>query len=212
MLTVYGAILSPYVRKVLLALEYKGIDYKSEQIFPGALPEGYKDISPLGKIPAIKDGDFCLADSTVINEYLEEKYSGQSLLPSSAESRAKARWIETYSSTAFASALLEPFFQKIVAPMRGLETNLDAIAKAEAVSIPRELDYVETLVGGAEFLFDDRISLADIALISPFMNAAIVQFQVDASRWPKTAAYVEFIFSQAVVQKRLAEEKALLGG
>jgi len=211
MLTVYGAILSPFVRKVLLALELKGVDYKNEQIFPGALPEGYKDISPLGKIPAIKDGDFCLADSSVINEYLNEKHD-QTLMPTAPEARAQARWVEEYAGSALISALIVPFFQKIVAPMRGAETDMDAIAQAEATAIPAELDYIETLVGGAEFLFEGRISLADIALISPFANAAIVGFQVDAVRWPKTAAYVDFLFSQPQMKKLMAAEKALLGG
>lgn len=209
---VYGAILSPYVRKVLLVLEAKGVAYENEQVFPGALPEGYTDISPLGKIPALSDGDFNLSDSTVINEYLEERYPEPSLMPTSIEARAEARWLEEFADTALVDALLVPFFQRVVAPMRGLETNEEAIAKAEAGSIPKALDYVETVVNGAEFLADGKLSIADIAMVSPFINAEIGGYKLDASRWPKTAAYVAFVRSQEVVQKREAEEKALLGG
>ncbi|MBB6520586.1 glutathione S-transferase family protein [Pseudoteredinibacter isoporae] len=209
---VYGVMLSPYVRKVMLALEAKGVAYENEAVFPGALPEGYTDVSPLGKIPALSDGDLNLSDSTVINEYIEERYPEPSLLPSSVEARAKARWLEEFADTALVSALSVPFFQRVVAPMRGAETDEAAIASAEAESIPAALDYVESVVSGAEFLFDGKLSVADIAMISPIINAEIGQYTIDASRWPKAAAYATFIRSQEVVQKREAEERAMLGG
>lgn len=209
---VYGVMLSPYVRKVMLALEAKGVAYENEAVFPGALPEGYTDVSPLGKIPALSDGELNLSDSTVINEYIEERYPEPSLLPSSVEARAQARWLEEFADTALVSALSVPFFQRVVAPMRGAETDEAAIANAEAESIPAALDYVESVVNGAEFLFDGKLSVADIAMISPIINAEIGQYTIDASRWPKTAAYATFIRSQEVVQQREAEERAMLGG
>ncbi|GAA6151021.1 glutathione S-transferase family protein [Pseudoteredinibacter isoporae] len=209
---VYGVILSPYVRKVLLALEAKGVAYENEAVFPGALPEGYTDISPLGKIPALVDGDLKLSDSTVINEYIEERYPEPSLLPDAVDARAQARWLEEYADTAFLSALIVPFFQRVVAPMRGVETDEAAIAEAEAESIPAALDYLESMVNGAEFLFDGKLTIADIAIISPIINAHLGQYSIDASRWPNAAAYAEFIRSQDVVQKREAEERAMLGG
>ncbi len=209
---VYGVMLSPYVRKVMLALEAKGVAYENEAVFPGALPEGYTDVSPLGKIPALSDGELNLSDSTVINEYIEERYPEPSLLPSSVEARAQARWLEEFADTALVSALSVPFFQRVVAPMRGAETDEAAIANAEADSIPAALDYVESVVNGAEFLFEGKLSIADIAIISPVINAEIGQYTIDASRWPKTAAYAAFFRSQEVVQKREAEERAMLGG
>lgn len=211
MLKIYGAILSPYVRKVLLSLELKKVEHEVEQVFPGMLPEGYKDVSPLGKIPALQDGDFCLSDSSVINEYIEEKYPQTSLLPSSVEDRAQARWVDEFADTALVSALLVPFFQRIVAPMRGLETNEAEITKAEQGAIPEALEYVESLVNGAEFLFDGRITLADISLVSPFINAEYGQYRLDTARFPKTAAYVAFVRSQPEVKSREAQEQAMMG-
>ncbi|MCV6615173.1 MAG: glutathione S-transferase family protein [Cellvibrionaceae bacterium] len=208
---IYGAILSPYVRKVLLVLEAKGVEYENQQVFPGALPEGYEKISPLGKIPALQEGDFSLSDSTVINEYLEERYSQHPMFPVGTQDRAKARWLEEFADTALVDALLVPFFQRIVAPMRGLETDNDAIAKAEAKIIPKALAYVESVVPGADFLFEQRLTIADIALVSPFINAEIGGYQLDAERWPKTAAYVAFVRGQDIIQAREAKEKALLG-
>ena len=73
-LIVYGAPLSPFVRKLRLFLAEKGLEYQLEIITPFGQPEWYRELSPLGRIPALKDDDFALADSSVICHYLEEKH------------------------------------------------------------------------------------------------------------------------------------------
>nr|MBP8203491.1 glutathione S-transferase family protein [Pseudomonas sp.] len=97
-LIVYGAPLSPYVRKLRLFLAEKGLDYQLEIIMPfGQQPEWYRELSPLGRIPALKDGDFTLADSSVICHYLEEKHPElPPLYGSTPEQRAKISWLEKY--------------------------------------------------------------------------------------------------------------------
>jgi hypothetical protein len=65
-LVVLGGGVSPFVRKVRVVLAEKGLDYTHEQVNPFAPPDGYREISPLGKIPAFKDGDRTLCDSSVI--------------------------------------------------------------------------------------------------------------------------------------------------
>ena len=64
-LTLYGAPLSPFVRKVRLLLAEKGLDYQLEAIAPFGQPAWYREISPLGRIPALRDGDLaqmCIRD------------------------------------------------------------------------------------------------------------------------------------------------------
>ena len=80
-LVVLGGGVSPFVRKVRVALAEKGLDYQHEQVNPFAPPPGYRDISPLGKIPAFKDGDRSLCDSSVICAYLEKRFPTPALYP-----------------------------------------------------------------------------------------------------------------------------------
>jgi glutathione S-transferase len=54
-LTVLGASVSPYVRKVRVVLEEKGIAYKLEPISPMQPPDWFREVSPLGRIPVLKD-------------------------------------------------------------------------------------------------------------------------------------------------------------
>src|SRR3990167_6197423 len=97
-LTVYGAPLSPFVRKVRLCLAEKDLDYALEIILPFGQPAWYRELNPLGRIPALKDGDFSLADSSVICQYLEDNYPERTaLLGRNAEQRARVRWLEKYS-------------------------------------------------------------------------------------------------------------------
>lgn len=63
---VYGTGYSPYVRKVLVSLAEKGIAYEHRPVMFHAPDADFQAASPLGKIPAIEDDGFRLADSSAI--------------------------------------------------------------------------------------------------------------------------------------------------
>ena len=62
--TVLGVSASPFVRKVRVALAEKNIPYDLVPIFPQAQDEEFRKLSPLGKVPAFKDGDKGFSDSS----------------------------------------------------------------------------------------------------------------------------------------------------
>ena len=61
---------------------------------PFAKDVEFQKLSPLGKIPALQDGDLTLCDSTVICEYLEDAYPDKPVYPANPKDKAKARWFE----------------------------------------------------------------------------------------------------------------------
>jgi glutathione S-transferase len=63
---IIGSFVSPYVRKVLVALEIKGIDYEVDPITPFFGNDEFERLSPLRRIPVLIDGDLTLSDSSVI--------------------------------------------------------------------------------------------------------------------------------------------------
>jgi glutathione S-transferase len=73
MIKIYGVPLSPFVRKALLALEYKGLDYENEPTFPGDESPAFRAISPLGKIPVLEHDGFTVPDTSVICRYLDRR-------------------------------------------------------------------------------------------------------------------------------------------
>ena len=115
--TVYGVSTSPFVRKVRVVLAEKRVTYELEPIVPVNVPSEYRQISPLGKVPAFRDGDRALADSSVICAYLERTHPEPPLYPPDPYVHARALWFEEYGDTALAETLTGAiFFQRIVAP------------------------------------------------------------------------------------------------
>ncbi len=98
-LKIIGNYLSPYVRKVLVCLELKGIPYRIDPIAPFVGNEDFSRLSPLRRIPVLIDGDLVLNDSTVICEYLQDRFPDVSLYPADAVQRARARWLEEYADS-----------------------------------------------------------------------------------------------------------------
>jgi glutathione S-transferase len=205
----HGANLSPFVRKVRVALAEKGIEYEHEQVLPfGQTPE-YMALSPLGKVPCYQDGDVTIPDSSVIIDYIDHVEPNPPLYPSDPGQRARALWYEEYCDTKLVNALSTVFFQRFVGPkFMGQETDQAAVDAALNDEIPPIFDYLEGELGDDGFLVGDHFSIADIAATSPFVNFAIVGESVDAGRWPKLAAYVERIHARphykAIVEGDLA--------
>jgi glutathione S-transferase len=90
----HGSNVSPYVRKVRVALAYKGIEYDDVQQIPFGAPPEYAAKSPLSKIPCWEEGDLILPDSPVILSYLEHRHPEPPLLPAEPGPRARALWFE----------------------------------------------------------------------------------------------------------------------
>src|SRR5262247_1015064 len=92
----YGANASPFVRRVRVVLAEKGIAYEHDPVVPFGAPPEFKQISPLGRIPAFRDGDRTLADSSVICAYLERRFPTPALYPSEPYDYARSLWFEEY--------------------------------------------------------------------------------------------------------------------
>jgi glutathione S-transferase len=190
----HGVNLSPFVRKVRIALAEKGIEYEHEQVLPfGQTPE-YFALSPLGKVPCYQDADLTIPDSSAIIDYLEHVEPNPPLYPTDPGQRARALWYEEYADTKLVNALSTVFFQRFVGPkFMQQETDQAAVDAALNDEIPPILDYLEGELDADGFLVGNHFSIADIAATSPFVNFAIAGESVDGSRWPKLAAYVERI-------------------
>ena len=185
-LTLYGVPLSPFVRKVRLCLQEKGLDYKLETVMPFTPPQWYLEINPLGRIPALKDGDCTLADSSVICQYLEEAYPDTvALYGDTAQDRGRIRWLEKYADYELAPLTTFTVFRnRILKPTSGHPCNEEAVQAALQQKLPPHFDYLEQQLGQQGFFVGDRLSMADIAIACQLINMAHGGEQLDAQRWP----------------------------
>jgi glutathione S-transferase len=189
--TIIGSYLSPYVRKVLVCLDLKGISYRIDPIVPFFGNDEFSHISPLRRVPVLMDDAVTLADSTVICEYLEDRYPAPALLPEQAPVRARARWLEEYADTRMGEVFIWRLFNQVVINrfVWGAATDQDVVRRARGEEIPQILDFLEETLPGDGQLFGP-IMVADIAIASFFRNAGFAGFVVDAARWPRVAAFV----------------------
>lgn len=192
MIRIIGSYVSPYVRKVLACLNLKGLDFEIDPITSFYANDEFTKLSPLRRIPALIDGDVQLCDSSVICAYIDEAYPGPSLMPADPRDRARARWLEEYADTRLGDLFIWGlFYQKCVHHLVWGEPGDEArIARTLSSDLPESLDYLETELPQAGFLFG-QIGIADVAIATFFQNGIYAEFEVDPARWPKCAAFVE---------------------
>jgi glutathione S-transferase len=189
----YGSSLSPFVRKVLAYAAEKGIELDVRPVGVGDRDPEFRAASPFGKMPAFSDGDYRLADSSAIIHYLEALHPEPVLIPADPKLRGRTIWFDEFADTIVAACGAKMFFNRVVAP-RFLKRPGDenAAAAAERDELPPIFDYLETVVPGNDgHLVGDTLTLADIAVASPFANLRHLGCQIDRSRHPRLHAYAE---------------------
>ena len=161
----HGANISPYVRKVRVALAHKGIEYNNTQQSPFGAPDEFVAKSPMSKIPCWEEGELILPDSSVILGYLEHRYPDPPLLPAEPGKRARALWFEEYADTRMGECIPAVFFQRVVMPnILNWETDEAAVALLLEKKVPEVLDYLSSCLGDDEFMVGGEFSIADIAI------------------------------------------------
>lgn len=215
--TLYGAPVSPFVRKVMVALAEKGIAYEHDPVVPAIAPAEMrrvsKDVSPLGRIPAYRDGDFPLADSSVIIAYLERVKPSPALYPSDTRDYARALWFEEYGDGGLAPIIGgKIFFQKIAGPAFFKQPTDEAVvSKAINEALPPLLDYLEGQLGAGEWLVGRTFSIADIGIATQFAQGRLCGVSPDAKRCPRLAAYLDRVLARPSFADAIGKAKAMLG-
>jgi glutathione S-transferase len=210
-LKLIGAGLSPFVRKVRVALTEKGLPFEHEPLTPfGPNPE-YRKIHPLGKIPSLTDGDRAIPDSSAIVVYLEKVAPNPPLISADAYEAARTVWLEEYADTALVQAVVPYFQQRVLFPLfMKRPGDESAVEKAAAETIPPVFEHLDGLVGENEYLIGNRFSLADISVASPFVNYQHGGGTIDSAKYPRLASFVERIHGRPSFKGFIAEEQGML--
>ena len=203
---VFGSSLSPFVRKVLAFAAEKGIEVETRPTGLGSADPEFLKASPFAKIPALTDGDFSISDSTAIVAYLDALKPDPALIPDEPKARARTMWFDEFADTILFATGGTMFFNRIVAPkFLGRDGDLAAADKAEAEQLPALLDYLDGQIPDSLFLVEDRLTLADIAVASPFAN--LDHCGVDLSTRPRLLRYVSAILARPSFSVWVEREK-----
>jgi glutathione S-transferase len=204
---IYGFPLSPFVRKVVVTAREKGLDYELVPANPSQPSEEFLKVSPFSKIPALSDGDFCLADSTAIVTYLEAKYPEPALLPAEPKARGRAVWFEEVCDTVLIPAGAPIVVNRFLRPqIFGIDGDEEA-AKAAEEAVKKPLDYLEKELDGG--WLDGEFSIGDLATACALKTLSYTGWSLDPARYPKLAAWYERVCARPAWQAAADEEEAV---
>jgi glutathione S-transferase len=196
-LTLISFKLCPFVQRSVITLEEKGEPYEIEYIDLADKPDWFLELSPTGKVPALKVAGTALFESAVINEYIDETTAGARLLPEDPLERALNRsWIEFVSGVLVSAYKLSMAKDETKAREFAGETH-DKLAQLE-----REV------VG--PFFAGETFTLVDTAAAPMLQRLAfLAEVRADLGLFddlPKVTAWRDALLARPSVQKSTVPE------
>jgi glutathione S-transferase len=211
MFKIYGVPISVHTRKVIVVALAKDLPYEVVPVvpvMPDSLPPNWRQISSTGKIPAIADGDFTLADSAAICAYLERVRSDPSVYPQPAREYASSLSLEQYAGTVFRDVVHPLFHESVVNPrMRSVPTDQGKIDDVLERAMPESFGYLDSIAAGREFFVGKTMSIADIAVASNLINYQYLGFDLYRARFPHLAALYDRTVRQPAMREALRREQ-----
>jgi glutathione S-transferase len=171
-ITLYDADRCPYCARVRIVLAEKGIEYETVEIDLDDRPAWIYEKNPLGRVPVLEEDTFVLAESAVINEYLDDRYPDRPLWPADPADRALGR-------------LLIFRFDQLSMPYYAVRRGEDG-ARERLDAVLSELD---ALLQAQPFLSGREFGLADVGYV-PWILRARDRMEVDVARFPALAEWV----------------------
>jgi glutathione S-transferase len=166
MIKLYDFPMSPRARKPRIVLAEKGLQYekitiditKQEQKKPE-----YLAINPYGKVPALQDDGATVYESSVIMEYLNDKYPNPPLMPTDPGQRARGRILMHLGDSQYDSALGSIVGELFFKPKDQADQNVITKAKQDLNAC---FERLERELGNNEYLLGTAFTLPDICFVN----------------------------------------------
>lgn len=210
-LVLYGAPLSPFVRKVEVVLREKSLDFVMEMVSM-PFPDWFNEISPARRMPALRDRDVSaegaegvIPDSSAICAYLERLKPDPALYPKEPFEFGRAVWYEEYADSELAGCIGMGVFRPIVFPIFAKQDpDMETARTTVTERLPRFLDYLEGEIDGRDYLIGDAFSIADLSVATQLMNLELAVGWPFGERYPGLSALAERVKSRPSVAPNLA--------
>lgn len=181
-LVLYGSPVSPFARKAMAVCMEKGVEFDFEAVNIMPMPDWFKEISPMRRIPVLRDRSIAaegeagtIADSSAMCAYIDRKHPLPALYGETPYGHGRALMIEEYADTTLAMAgglgIFRPVFFSI---MQGKEADIAKARETWANEFPAILGYLNGQLGEGEFFIEDTLTIADIAVTACMMQVALV--------------------------------------
>ncbi len=195
-LTLYTTADDVQCHRARLVLAAKGVSYDRVLVDPAKPPEDLLDLNPYASTPTLVDRDLTLFDSSVVCEYIDERYPHPPLMPIDPQSRARLR---------VAAVRIEKDWLPEVGAIRAGGRSADTARKR----LREQLLSTLPLFKASKFFLNPEMSLAD-CLVAPVIWR-LPWLGVDLGREGKPIIdYGERLFhSQGFTRSMTDQEKAM---
>ena len=206
----YEHPLSPYAQKVKIALGEKGVAFETRMpdILGGSDQDTFLALNPRLEVPTLVDGEHAIFDSTVILEYVEERWPDPPLLPKTPAERARARMIEEVCDTYYEA--INWAIMEIRAFQRATGDTAERLLARAAEQTAGVQAWLVRHLGAAPFFGGERFGWADCAA-APLVHASVTMGNAPAHGMPLAAWHDRIVTRPTVVATFDAAVAAMQG-
>src|SRR5690606_17479293 len=148
-----GRMASPFVRRTAILLDLLGLEFKQEPLSAISEQEKVRAVSPIGRVPALKEEASILVDSTAIALTLLDRHDPQGLLfPKGGAAFAEALQL-LFLANGSTEKFVAGYYERTRRPEEKVHKGWIGLCEAQATSA---LDALETRIGN-EFAICDRL-------------------------------------------------------
>ncbi|HKI61898.1 MAG TPA: glutathione binding-like protein [Mariprofundaceae bacterium] len=194
MIKLYSDSHCPDSHRTRIVLAEKELPVTTVEVEPENLPAEFLALNPYGKLPTVIDRDIVFFESSVVNEYLDERYPHPPLKPGSPSERAQMR---------MAVLQLEREVYVLYDEMQNPRKKKDAVKKLAAY-----LSSLNTYLARQEYFIGEQYTLADVALAPILWRLS--SLGIDTAKWPKLEAYMDRLFERPAFKRSLSEHEQML--
>jgi RNA polymerase-associated protein len=194
MIKLYSDSHCPDSHRTRIVLAEKELPVTTVEVEPENLTAEFLELNPYGKLPTVIDRDIVFFESSVVNEYLDERYPHPPLKPGSPSERAQMR---------MAVLQLEREVYTLYDEIQNPRKKKDAVKKLAAY-----LSSLNTYLARQEYFIGEQYTLADVALAPILWRLS--SFGIDTAKWPKLEAYMDRLFERSAFKRSLSEHEQML--
>ncbi len=195
MIKLYSDPTSPDSHRARIVLAEKELPGEIIDVEPDAPPRALLDRNPTGALPTLEDRDTVLFQSSVISEYLDERYPHPPLKPGSPAERARMRL-----------AVLR--IEQELYPLYEAFADSDGSDKDARGRLVEYLEAMDSYLARQEYFVGECYSLADVAM-APILYR-LSPMGVDTAKWRHLEAYMDRLFERPAFERSLSEHEQML--
>ena len=184
-----------YSHRVRMVLCEKGVTVDVVDVDPSQMPEELSEINPYGTLPTLLDRELVLYKSTVIMEYLDERFPHPPLLPVYPVARAQCRLLMHRIELDWSTRV------DVLMAGRGREAAMDKARK----ELRESLAAIAPVFADRPFFMNEEFTLVDCFVAPILWRLDALDLKMSARQLKPMQRYMNEMFERETFQESLTE-------